>query len=307
MSLLLALIAVSVPPLGIFGWLNPMLSAASLFPGAGWSGLAATLLLMLGLAASVRWWPWQPRARRAVAGAAMLLLAACLFAAPVTQSRASVAPAGWRALDTELGRTPEDYATTIARQVALIGIVRQAIEASDMPIAVLILPEQVAGRWTGAQQAVWQRLADAAAAGVPAWRPSIVFGASVPGEHAGRLRNAVLVDPADARIIASSRQPVPFSMWRPGSGRSYETDWTGTGVSGLLSQRVLWSVCYDDFLVWPFLLSFGLDRPTVVVSLANAGWAQGTRQQHLQALHVHAWGRLFDVPVLRAVNRAGAP
>ena len=309
MSLLLALLVVSVPPLGTFGWLNPLLAAASLFPGAGWSGLAATLLLMIGLAASVRWWPWQVPRRRAIAGLAALLLAVTVPAAQSTPagSAAVTAPAGWRAVDTTLGRTPEDDAATIARQVALIDIVRQAIDATpagDTPLSVLILPEQVAGHWTDAMQAVWQRLAAPSSAS-DMW-PAIVFGASVDSAQAGRLRNAVLVDPLGAQVVSSSRQPVPLAMWRPWSAGGYDTSWTTTGVSLLGSERVLWSICYEDFLVWPFLLSFAVDRPTVVVSMANSGWAVGRRQQELQALHVHAWGWLFDVPVLRAVNRPAA-
>ena len=41
----------------------------------------------------------------------------------------------------------------------------------------------------------------------------------------------------------------------------------------------------------------------MLVSVVNAGWAGSDRQQRLQALHVQAWARLFNLPLLRAINR----
>jgi apolipoprotein N-acyltransferase len=326
-GLIAALVLVSVPPLGIIGWLNPLLAASVLFPRTGWVGLGAGVVLMLALAAAARapWrWRWpaahdRVRAdgrpgRRACAlraGAALLCVALAATAAAARMIEPVPPPAGWLALDTALGRTPVNYAETIARQVDLIAAVRAAVEPAGEPagspdaaqpapapaLRVLILPEQVAGRWSAAQQAVWSRLL------APYPAVQVVFGASVEGSGPGRSRNAVLVGPTAPRVLASSRQPVPFSMWRPGAAASYDAQWFARGVSALAGERVLWSICYEDYLVWPFLRSLARERPTLIVSVANGWWVRGSGQDRLQALHVQAWSRLFNLPLLRAVNR----
>ncbi len=305
-SLLAALMLVSVPPLGIIGWLNPLLSAGSLFSRTGWAGLLAALMSMSLLALAVRW-----RFARVPAGVQIgtclpymaMIIVVALYARTTAPAPA---PAGWIAVDTALGHTPRDYAASLARQVELIERVeqvRQQVQSvGEAPVRVLILPEQIAGPWGEAQRAVWQRLWTPA--GDPASPPlTLVLGASIEGAVPGRRLNALIADPRAPRLQASSRQPVPFAMWRPWAADGYGAHWSGRGVSELAGQRVLWSICYEDYLVWPFLLSLLADRPTLIVSTANAAWSTHPGRQRLQALHVNAWGRLFNLPVLRAENR----
>jgi hypothetical protein len=44
----------SVPPIGIVGWAHPITAAGILFPGWGWPGLAATVIILLAMT-SRRW------------------------------------------------------------------------------------------------------------------------------------------------------------------------------------------------------------------------------------------------------------
>ena len=44
------LILITIPPVGLFGWAHPILSAGWLFPDWGWLGLMATIVLMMVLA-----------------------------------------------------------------------------------------------------------------------------------------------------------------------------------------------------------------------------------------------------------------
>ena len=64
----LALLALTLPPIGFVAWLNPLAVAGVLFPGAGLAGLAMTLGVLALLAAHA-WkrqaprFPWPPSSR----------------------------------------------------------------------------------------------------------------------------------------------------------------------------------------------------------------------------------------------------
>ena len=83
-----ALIASTLPPLCIIGWASPLTAAGVLFPGAGWCGLAATLLIPSLLA--VR----RTRAVATVAAALLCIVANSIFRPPAL-------PSGWTALNTD--------------------------------------------------------------------------------------------------------------------------------------------------------------------------------------------------------------
>lgn len=64
------------------------------------------------------------------------------------------------------------------------------------------------------------------------------------------------------------------------------------------------SLCYEDVVMWLPLMSFAADpAPEVIVSMANVWWASMSPTViDIQREHVEAWARIFDVPLMRAIN-----
>jgi hypothetical protein len=46
-----------------------------------------------------------------------------------------------------------------------------------------------------------------------------------------------------------------------------------------------------------------MDRPTVLIGMANDFWARDTNFDRIQAATLQSWSRLFNTPVVSAVNR----
>jgi Carbon-nitrogen hydrolase len=63
----------------------------------------------------------------------------------------------------------------------------------------------------------------------------------------------------------------------------------------------VYSVCYEQLLVFPLLVSMAHD-PDLIVGVANDWWARDTNIPAIQGQALKAWGRLFRLPVISAVN-----
>ena len=64
---------------------------------------------------------------------------------------------------------------------------------------------------------------------------------------------------------------------------------------------VAYSICYEQLLVFPILISMAHD-PDLIVGAANDWWARGTSIPTIQGQALDVWGRLFSLPVVRATN-----
>ena len=97
----MAVLAVSVPPLGVIGWISPAHVVSSLFPGLRWLGLALGIAA-LGWAAAATW------------STSSVLTGLILGIASVTARTVATMPAppaGWIAVNTRLDGSPErDFA-----------------------------------------------------------------------------------------------------------------------------------------------------------------------------------------------------
>jgi hypothetical protein len=122
------------------------------------------------------------------------------------------------------------------------------------------------------------------------------FGAPATRERLLRYTDsAMVVGAADERF--DSRQPVPAGLWRPGAAVS-----ASLPHLVIASQRVAFSICYEDFLWWPHwrLLT---DRPDVLVGMSNGWFSAELDLAHIQQQSVQSIAQLPGVPLLRAVNR----
>lgn len=285
----LALAAVSVPPVGWIGWASPLAGAGVLFPLMGWAGFALSVLLfgLLSLGArAVAEGNWSCIRKCIVAGVvAHAGVATWTWVMPI---RPQMKPDAWVAVDTHLGRS-DGYGTVIALENA-------AFNALDDGARVVILPEAVGGSWD-LNQWQWRMYQDQ----LVHQGATVLVGAERSLDRR-RLVNGLFSVGVGNGAELPERVPVPLGMWRPWSStRHVVSDWTGSGVGEVQGRRVGYLICYEQLLLLPVLVSVA-HHPDVLVGAANLWWAKGTSIGAIQHSTLAAWGRLFGVPVLSATN-----
>jgi apolipoprotein N-acyltransferase len=119
-----------------------------------------------------------------------------------------------------------------------------------------------------------------------------------PGQD---LQNALVVLGAGSNAALVQRVPVPIGMWQPWQPHTFAVDLLGSGIGQVADRKVAYSICYEQLLVFPVLLSM-IHSPDLIVGAANDWWARGTSIPAIQNLALDAWGRLFSVPIIRAAN-----
>lgn len=272
---LLANVLMSIPPLGIAGWANPITTAGVLFPGWGWWGLVATTILMITATTRARW------PALAVAGA-LAIASAVAWTEPTK-------PLGWQAIDTSFTTGREQYAD-YAQQLETIDLVRSAAAEGAK---VVVLPESALGIWTPTVNALWTRALlnlDVTAIG----------GAVVLADD-GYENLMMAVTAQGGEVLYRQRVPVPVSMWQPWTTGGARADFFGPAVvdSGILRLAVL--LCYEQLLVWPVLHSL-LQNPDFMIATGNGWWTGATNILPIQKAATIAWARLFNLSVVMAFN-----
>lgn len=282
LGILAAIAITALPPIGFIGWANPATAAGVLFPGMGFLGIA----LLLGL------WSAGVLQKNAVA---LVLASVCVIANAVASS--SAASSGlWSGMDTHYGRlgsASTDY-------MAAFGRIQSVQDLADAvpPSHVLVLPETILGIYTVATEGVLSGTARELAKKGSA----VIVGAELPGERGTRrFDNAlVVIDGKETRPMLE-RVPVPIGMWRPWDVDTFNAHPFGDGIATVAGKRVAYSICYEQLLVYPILVSF-LHSPDLLIGAANDWWAKTTSIPEIQRQVLDTWGRLFNVPVVRATN-----
>jgi len=317
----LALVATVVPPLGIVGLASPLTGAGYLFPGAGWTGLAAVALLPVILLSTHA---LSPRARAVVIG----LAAGLCIASHLSYSGDAEPPSGWIAINTHFGDVSEPF-----RDFETAQFIQQ--KADESSAHVLIFPEAVVPRWSEATEAFWHQSLDhcrtrgqilAIGAGLPD-KPvrkdretlnnlrmydfdeaiEVLKSGSTGMIHGHeqsplpeRLDNTMLLVGAESATF-NQRVPVPVGMWRPFSKVSVPLRLNAPGVLTIDRERAAVLICYEQMLTLPILSSM-LEHPTVIVGISNTFWVDHTTVSRFQANALRAWAKLFRLPYLLAVN-----
>lgn len=273
---LLAAILMSVPPFGIVGWASPITAAGVLFPGWGWTGLAATAA---GLSAmTTRAWP--------LAGIAMgvaLALSAITWTDPA-------APEGWLGIDTTFDSQTAGNHADYAQHMATIALVRRAVENGATRV---VLPESALGIWTPTTERLWSRsVADLDA---------VVAGGGIVVNESGYDNVMVELTAEGTRILYKERMPVPVSMWRPWASGGASAQFFGNPTGRFAGTLVAPLICYEQLIVWPILQSM-LFRPDVIVATGNGWWTGDTNVVAIQEASAKAWASLFGLPLVIAFN-----
>ena len=276
----LALIAVTVPPIGLIGWASPLTAAGVLIPGTAWLGLAATLVLCSSTCAFPRF---------------LATTAGLLFVIAQATYHHSAPPSSWQAIDTNFGAGFN--ASDPRLELKIAETIQRIIRNSDSK--VLIFPEMVIHRWNDAAEAFWQpTLAYARNSD-----KTMLLGAglSLPGCRQPYL-NAVVILGSHPAAPFIQRIPVPIAMWKPFSrvdGVPLQS--LGAGTAMVTDQRAAILICYEQLLAWPFFAS-AMERPGVLIGIANDYWAVKTPIPAIQNACLHAWARSFKLPCISATN-----
>lgn len=260
----------SLPPLGLLAWGNPLIAAGAVFPGMGVAGLVAVALMMACLVTIET----QVARMGALALAVLSVALNALYENPRQ-------PDGWVGVDTHLpGRFPADPAARALRTIAVVDAAKRGLEQGG---GFVVLPESIAGPWRPALSESFAKLPD-----------RVMIGAVMPTE--GGYLNA-LVD-RDGNVLASSRVPMPIGDWKPGGAKAniwasdlVQIDW----------HRVAVSICYEDYILWPHrgLLTWQAD---LMVSASNNWSVAGRDAVRIQRVSAEALARLAGAPLVRAVN-----
>ncbi len=278
-AFLAALLLGLAPPFGVLGWMHPLTVSGWLYPAWGVWGLIATTALLLG---------WVVRATHWTLGLGGAALIANLLYQPAPP------PPDWVGINTQLGRAGTDAASRMTRQTDLMALVENQLKRAPR---VIILPEEIAGPWTAAEAFWWQPvLAQARARAV-----TLVLGAQQVGPL-GLRNGALIVEPTRARWQLA-RQPIPLADAALPLALSPSPD---SGITQIAGQQVQFSFCYEDLLTLPMLVSaVQAPAPQIIISVANQWWANNMDEPDVQQNAIAGWGRLWKIPVVRAVNRPG--
>lgn len=269
------LVLVSVPPIGIVGWTNPLTAAGVLLPGWGWFGLGATFV--------------------AVCLASRFPLIAILWfmVSMVTPLGVKAPPPHWAAFNTSylMASGSTSVLAAAQRQQTLVD---QLMHRNER---VLILPETIVGQWSDASLFLWDELARRA----EGRGQTILFGAELPTQKG--YKNAVVrLTSARGDPVYQQLMPVPVSMWRPWNDQSALPAWFAPQSVEIDGKRSAFLICYEQLLFWPPLVAMSTN-PDVLIGMSNDWWARDGDIPAIQVSVLKAWASLFDKPLIYAVNR----
>lgn len=268
----------TLPPLGLLAVGNPLNSAGVLFPHAGWFGLA----LVFVFSSLPALYP-----RYALSTIALIVAVTSLLAHPPR------APEDWQGVNTRLGGQGLDAPDPMRNYQTALYIQKTALKS---PANVVIFPESLL-QWNTTTEAFWrpslQRLHDT--------NRTIILGATIlqPGAS-GDYRNVAVLRGADNQVI-DQRIPIPFTMWNPLASPTVPLNLYGSAMLQTHHQRAALFICYEQLLALPLAQSM-MEKPTLLVGIANDYWARGTYFPAIQLQNLRAWGQLFNIPVVTAVN-----
>lgn len=316
----LIMVLTGFPPFGITGFAHPLTAAGIVFPGWGWFGLFATVILACCLVTRHWWmaalvlgafWLWSSvpnlssKIHMVSTKASPEIVShssseARTLALPTAGSAAGQTalpkawPKAWKGVELHmgmsLGRDP-----SLRHQSELVAIVKKAAGRDK---SFILLPESALGLWTPARERFWAQSLESLVI-------TVIAGATLI--NADGYDNVILaLDESGSRVIYLQRMPVPISMWRPWHA------WTGQ--SGGTPARffdnpvvkfdgitVAPLICYEQLLLWPVLHSMTYD-PDLLLVIGNGWWTAGSRIVAVQRASATAWAKLFSIPLVMSFN-----
>lgn len=321
---IIATLITVAPPLGIFGWMSNLNVAGLLFPSMGSLGMFLCLAFMsFAAVGSWRQLKW-----------ALIILVPISISANVQYEKAfevddpmefryqdkSTAPYIIRAMNTDIPKNGSKL--SMADDLENINYLKKKIakELSSRKSGstmFLVLPEEVLGAWRPAKALFWGGFIQQ----LEAENVFLIAGGDRHIKGTNIFEDAVFlmthvkkdgIEYAKPVKLTAAKIPMPGGNWNLfnlGDKTSATMDLFASKNSYQVmvnGQLIHFSVCYEDFLIWPHLsaaYSSENDKPKLMISLAN-NWFQTeqTLAYKVQRDSIGAMSRLFGVKLLRAVN-----
>ena len=285
----LAVIVSLVPPIGLIGWVNPVASAGVYFPALGWLGLFLMLTLMWALVARSSKWI-------VIIGGVSILVN--LWFAIYSDVKV---PDGWHGVDTRfsgLSSAGSDDAGQILASWKRVEWVKHYAEG--MPShSVSVLPETLLGSYSAVADyslmEVKEKLTERGS--------RLLVGAELAQPDGHYLNGLMVLGSREGENgFVAQGVPVPVSMWMPwAQGGAVANIFGGGGVVRVNDVRAGVLVCYEQLLSFSALKVMRA-KPDVLVGAANVWWVKDASIPAIQGQMLSVYGRLFGVPVVRAVN-----
>lgn len=299
LGMVLIVVLLAIPPIGLFSVMHPLFAAGELFTNAGWGG-AVAMTACLAVAAAAGTDVRSGQIKRVMLAALCLPLAWGMLISSSGEPPSIVARsmAGWLVLDTRLGRLGSERGDEYERHMRLNEIALRALAGVNPP-AVILFPEEVAGIWRPAAAWWWRPVAERAKAS----ETTILIGSDV---RSGRGFSNALISisgPDAIHDVAHARIPMPIGLWQPWRDDAWSARPWDDGVIQVTGRTLSISICWEDYLVWPKAVDFAVAKPDMVVSVANRWFGSAPVSEEIQRRSVEAWAKLFDVPLVRAVNK----
>ena len=282
------------PPLWFVGAASPLFSAGVLFPGLSFLGL-----LLIGIFQGTLLALLETRSVRLLPVFLLLVLLSGLAHRFIHERHV---PTGWAAIDTTGEPRP-----LLLRAPWEIEVAKKVLAEIAVGARLVLLPEGIATFWTKDPSGrislpyPWNVVDREARA----HRATVLVGSEILEDSGMRLWDDDLVDLGEGGIRAfSARQPIPVAGWNPFSKTHHEpAHWEKSGVVTLDGRRALLSLCFEDLLIGASVEAELLGRPEIVLSADNLWFSKGTSDRGFQSVSIRSFGRLFGLPVLRAVNQ----
>ena len=286
----LAMVFHVIPPLGLIGWTSPLLGAAVLFPSVGLFGLVLIVCIYLCTA--------EIKKLRVV----LALIA--FFLVPFFSGVEEKKDPAFIGIDTSFGKITSgsgDFAEFAQRQrLVFQELYRLKREGVFEGRNYIVLPETIAGRLNNVGFELWERQAGK----VLSVGQTLLYGGEIPSANGLKYDN-VMISTGATQGNTKQKIPVPISMFVPFSSTGANAYLWSRETLTLDSGRVAAVViCYEQYLMWPYILMFapGIETPTVIIATANQWWSRETSLPTLQRRTRYLWSRLLGVPVAAAEN-----
>ena len=304
----LALLFVTIPPLGAWGWANPIMGFAWLpfFTGTGFIGIILGILITSALGDLLIRLKTQPFGKRLVYGALVVTVFIMLFMFGHSPSKEAFNKMtydllGIRTIYTEEGKPYSGSERNYGAEQLNAYLIKH-VKVTDKD-KIIILPETVAGNIDDKKSEMITRFIRSTKRD----DLTIYIGGQKIHDN-GSYENGMYCYTAAGYVIGANyiqRYPVPVSMWLPFvTNGTCIADWFSQRNIRIGDKKAACLICFEHVLAMPVLLSFAtFDKPDMILATANKWWSKGTGIPAIQDQSVLSWARLFGVPVITAENR----
>jgi hypothetical protein len=276
-----------VPPLGLWGWANPLLCAGYLFPYTREAGLVCVFLIW-GLL-----WHFSGSRRLLFYAACAVFFAYTAYMSPIARIEAK-APKDWHGAVTSFGLMMSGSSSELTMYMRRYYLSELL---SRTAARYVVLPETVAGKWDEDTELLWS---PTTVSFLQAGRTYFV-GAEIFLQGTEKYYNVVQIRGANNKTIRQ-RFPVTYSAWRPfGDGGAIANWFDEPGTVFVDGLKVGVLICFEPFIYLPALVTM-LSHPDVLVVCSNHWWCRNSNISLTSDKIAGSWSLLFNVPLVLSKN-----